>query len=155
VLDVLITPAAWDDADVRRLTADQQAELRARYEGGHEPGTPPSVVDVAVVLVARDADGEAVECGALRSLGDAVAEVERMYVVPAARGRGLLKLVLAGLEAAARDRGWTTLRLGTGPRQPEAVALYEGAGYRPIAAFGAYADEADDFLFHERVLPPA
>ncbi len=67
MLDVLITPAAWDDADVRRLTADQQAELRARYEGGHEPGTPPSVVDVAVVLVARDADGEAVECGALRS----------------------------------------------------------------------------------------
>jgi GNAT superfamily N-acetyltransferase len=154
VLDVLITPAAWDGADVRRLTADQQAELRARYEGGHEPGTPPSVVDVAVVLVA-DADGEAVECGALRSLGDGVTEVERVYVVPAARGRGLSKLVLARLEATARDRGWTTLRLGTGPRQPEAVALYEGAAHRPIAAFGAYADEADDSLFHERVLPPA
>jgi GNAT superfamily N-acetyltransferase len=77
-----------------------------------------------------------------------------MYVVPAARGRGLSKLVRAGLEAAARDRGWTTLRLETGPRQPEAVALYEGAGYRPIAAFGPYADDADDSLFYERVLDP-
>jgi GNAT superfamily N-acetyltransferase len=152
VLDVRLAPATWDDADVRRLTAAQQAELRARYEGGQEPGTPPSAADVAAVLVARDAGGEAVGCGALRPLGDGVAEIKRMYVVPAARGRGLSKLVLAGLEAAARDRGWTTLRLETGPRQPEAVALYEGAGYRPIAAFGPYADDADDSLFYERVI---
>ena len=154
MLDVRLAPAAWDDADVRRLTAAQQAELRARYEGGQEPGTPPPAADVAVVLVARDAGGEAVGCGALRPLGDGVAEIKRMYVVPAARGRGLSKLVLAGLEAAARDRGWTTLRLETGPRQPEAIALYEGAGYRPIAAFGPYADDADDSLFYERVLDP-
>jgi GNAT superfamily N-acetyltransferase len=154
VLDVRLAPATWDDADVRRLTAAQQAELRARYEGGQEPGTPPSAADVAVVLVARDAGGEAVGCGALRPLGDGVAEIKRMYVVPAARGRGLSKLVLAGLEVAARDRGWTTLRLETGPRQPEAVALYEGAGYRPIAAFGPYADDADDSLFYERVIDP-
>ena len=154
MLDVRLAPAAWDDADVRRLTAAQQAELRARYEGGQEPGTPPSAADVAVVLVARDAGGEAVGCGALRPLEDGVAEIKRMYVVPAARGRGLSKLVLAGLEAAARDRGCTTLRLETGPRQPEAIALYEGAGYRPIAAFGPYADDADDSLFYERVLDP-
>ncbi|SDM84839.1 Acetyltransferase (GNAT) family protein [Geodermatophilus siccatus] len=153
--DVRLVPAAWDDPDVQRLTAAQQAELRARYEGGQEPGTPPSAADVAVVLVARDAGGEAVGCGALRPLGDDVAEIKRMYVLPAARGRGLSKLVLAGLEAAARDRGWTTLRLETGPRQPEAVALYEGAGYRPIPAFGPYVDDADDSLFYERVLDPA
>ena len=150
---VQICPVPWDDPDVQRLTAAQQAELRARYEGGQEPGTPPSAADVAVVLIARDPSGEAVGCGALRPLGGGVAEIKRMYVVPAARGRGVSKLVLAGLEAAARDRGWTTLRLETGPRQPEAVALYEGAGYRPIPAFGGYAD-ADDSLFYERVLDP-
>ena len=152
MLDVRLAPATWDDADVRRLTAAQQAELRARYEGGQEPGTPPSAADVAVVLLARDAGGEALGCGALRALEDGVAEIKRMYVVPAARGRGLSKLVLAGLEAAARDRGWTTLRLETGPRQPEAVALYEGAGYRRIAAFTPHTDDADHSLFYERVL---
>ena len=64
-------------------------------------------------------------------------------------------LVLAGLEAEAAARGWTTLRLETGPRQPEAVRLYLSAGYRPIAAFGDYVGEADadDSLFFERVLP--
>ncbi len=97
----------------------------------------------------------AVDCGALRPLGDGAAGVERMYVVPAARGWGLSRLVLAGLEAAARDHGWTTLRLQTGPRQPEAIALDEGAGYRPIAVFGGYAPNAGDSLFSERELGPA
>ncbi|MGY1617809.1 GNAT family N-acetyltransferase [Geodermatophilus sp. SYSU D00691] len=150
-------PVAWDDPDVQRLTAAQQAELRERYDGGSEPGAPPSARDVSVVLLVRDDDGTAIGCGALRALGDGAAEVKRMYVVPAARGRGMSKTVLAGLEAAARERGWTTLRLETGPRQPEAIALYTGAGYRPTGAFGAYVGDPDaaDSLFFERVLDDA
>jgi GNAT superfamily N-acetyltransferase len=146
--------AVWDDPDVRALVAAQQAELRSRYGGAGEPGTPPSATDVSVVLVARDRDGVAVGCGALRALGGPVAEIKRMYVVPSARGRGVSKALLAGLEAAAESRGWTTLRLETGPLQPEAVALYSGAGYRPIDAFGAYVGAADAAasLFFERML---
>lgn len=152
-----IAPAAWDDPEVRRLTAAQQAELRARYEGDTEPGTPPSAADVAVVLVARDADGAAIGCGALRALEPGIAEVKRMYVVPEARGRGVSRQLLAALEAAARERGWSTLRLETGPRQPEAIGLYESAGYRPIGAFGVYVDEPDAgcSLYYERVLDPS
>jgi GNAT superfamily N-acetyltransferase len=151
---VKVVAAAWDDADVQHLTAAQQAEIRARYGGKGEPGTPPSAADVNVVLVARDEDGTALGCGALRALGDDAAEVKRMYVVPSARGLGVSKALLAGLEDAARDRGWTTLRLETGARQPEAVGLYSGAGYRPIGAFGAYvgAPDAEDSLFFERML---
>jgi GNAT superfamily N-acetyltransferase len=83
-----------------------------------------------------------------------MAELKRMYVVPDARGRGVATALLSALEGAARDRGWTTLRLETGPRQPEAIALYTRAGYRPIEAFGAYtgAPEAADSLFYERSL---
>ena len=151
-----VVPTDWDDADVQRLTADQQAELRARYDGQGEPGTPPTAADISLVLVARDDDGTALGCGALRLLGNGVAELKRMYVVPAARGRGVAKAVLVGLEEAARERGWTTLRLETGPRQPEAIELYSRAGYRPIEAFGAYVDapDAKDSLFFERSLAP-
>ena len=151
-----VEAAFWDDADVQRLAADQQAEIRARYEGKEEPGTPPSAADISLVLVARHEDGAPLGCGALRALADDVAEVKRMYVVPAARGRGVARAVLAGLEQAARDRGWTTLRLETGPRQPEAIGLYTRAGYRPIAAFGTYvgALDAEDSLFFERILTP-
>jgi len=80
--------------------------------------------------------------------------VKRMYVVPAARGRGVSRAVLAGLEDAARDRGWTTLRLETGPLQPEAIGLYVSGGYRPIEAFGGYVGDpdAEHSLFFERAL---
>lgn len=149
-----IEAVAWDDPDVQRLSTDQQTEIRARYGGKLEPGQAPSAADVAVALLARDDDGTALGCGALRPLGDGVAEVKRMYVVPEARGRGVARAVLAGLEEAARERGWTTLRLETGPRQPEAVALYGSAGYRPIEAFGVYVGDPDalNSLFFERTL---
>jgi GNAT superfamily N-acetyltransferase len=151
---VKVVPADWDDPDVQRLAAEQQAEVRARYDGKGEPGTPPSGADISVVLVARDDDGTALGCGALRALGAGVAEIKRMYVAPSARGRGIARAVLAGLEDAARERGWTTLRLETGLRQPEAIGLYTRAGYRPIEAFGTYIDEldAEESLFFERIL---
>jgi GNAT superfamily N-acetyltransferase len=152
--DVRLAPASWADADVQRLADAQQADLRARYDGGLEPGTPPSAADLAIVLVAREADGTAIGCGALREIADGVGELKRMYVVPSARGRGIAKVLLAALEDEARSRGWGTLRLETGPRQPEAIALYTGSGYRPIGAFGVYDGDADagDSLFFERVL---
>jgi GNAT superfamily N-acetyltransferase len=138
-----LSPAAWDDPVVQQLTTAQQDELRIRYEGKGEPGVHPSSGDVAVVLVARDDDGTPIGCGALRALEPGTAEVKRMYVVPAARGRGVSRLVLAGLEDEALARGWTTLRLETGPRQPEAVGLYTGAGYHPVSAFGHYVGDPD------------
>ena len=148
-----LTPAAWDDPVVQELTTAQQAEVRVRYDGAGEPGVPPSASDVALVLVAVDDDGTPIGCGALRQLSGTEAEVKRMYVVPAARGRGISRLLLAGLEAEALGRGWTTLRLETGSRQPEAVNLYASAGYRPVEAFGHYVGVDDPFaLFFAREL---
>jgi GNAT superfamily N-acetyltransferase len=145
---VRLTPAAWDDPVVQQLVAAQRAELIERYAGDKEPGVKPSAADVAVVLVATDDDGTPVGCGALRPLTPGSAEVKRMYVVPGARRRGVSKALLAGLEAQARDRGWMTLRLETGPEQPEAVGLYTGAGYHPISAFGHYVGDRDDWSFY-------
>jgi GNAT superfamily N-acetyltransferase len=142
-----LSVASWDDPDVAALTAAQQVELRARYGGASEPGVPPSAADVAVVLLARDDDGAPIGCGALRPLGEGTAELKRMYVVPAARGRGVSRLLLTGLEAEAVGRGWTTVQLETGPRQPEAVGLYTSAGYRPVPAFGLYVDDPFSLCF--------
>jgi ribosomal protein S18 acetylase RimI-like enzyme len=150
---VRVSPAGWDDPVVQQLTAAQRAELVARYGGDLEPGVKPSAADVAVVLVATDEDGAPVGCGALRPLDVEVAEIKRMYVVPAARRRGLARTLLAALEAEAAGRGWTALRLEVGPAQPDAVALYTGAGYRSIAAFGHYIGDRDDWsLYFERSL---
>ena len=148
-----LTPAAWDDPVVQELTSAQQTEMRVLYDGDIEPGVKPSADDIAVVLVARDDDGTPVGCGALRPLEPGAAELKRMYVVPAARGRGISRLLLVALEAEAAARGWTTLRLETGTRQPAAVGLYTAAGYRPVEAFGHYVtDDTDDSLYFARVL---
>ena len=97
----------------------------------------------------------AVDCGALRPLGDGAAGVERMYVLPRPGGGGCPGSCSPGWRlrrgtTAGRRRGWRPVR-----GSPEAIALYEGAGYRPVAAFGGYADDTDDSLFSERVLGPA
>jgi GNAT superfamily N-acetyltransferase len=61
-----------------------------------------------------------------------------MYVVPKFRGRGLSRAILQMLETEARRLGYTALRLETGPRQPESIALYESAGYEPIPRYGPW-----------------
>ena len=101
--------------------------------------------------MARDADGRALGCGALRSLGAPVAEIKRMFVRPEARGRGVGVAILHELEQAARERGFRVLRLETGPLQPEAIGLYARAGYREIPCFGAYEGPSASRCFERRI----
>jgi GNAT superfamily N-acetyltransferase len=74
----------------------------------------------------------------VRRIDESTAEIKRMYVRPAARGRRVGRQILAVLEAEAQRLGVRSLVLETGPRQPEAIALYEHAGYRHIPLFGEY-----------------
>jgi GNAT superfamily N-acetyltransferase len=67
-------------------------------------------------------------------------EIKRMYVEPDARGKGVGRTILRSLEQRARESRYTALRLETGARQPEAIALYESEGYLPIEPYGFYRD---------------
>jgi putative acetyltransferase len=143
----------WDDPAGAALRAAQRAELDARYgTDDHEPGTPPSAADIDLFLVAVDDSGAPAGCGALRRLDSTTAEVKRMYVAPAARGTGASTAILRALEAAALDRGWTTIRLETGPAQPDAMRFYQREGYHEIPLFGAYIGSGLSVCY-ERTLP--
>jgi GNAT superfamily N-acetyltransferase len=74
-----------------------------------------------------------------------------MYVRPDYLGRKIGELILRDLEVRARERGAVRVRLETGTRQPEAVRLYENAGYRLIPNFGDYVDAKASLCF-ERIL---
>ena len=63
-----------------------------------------------------------------------------MYVVPSAQRRGFARAMLARLEDSAREAGADVVVLETGSRQPEAIALYESAGYVDVPGFGFYKD---------------
>ncbi|MGY1704599.1 GNAT family N-acetyltransferase [Geodermatophilus sp. SYSU D00697] len=78
-------------------------------------------------------DGAPVAGGAYRRHADpGTAEVKRMWTAAAHRRRGLARRVLAELETRAAARGYTRMYLTTGPRQPEARALYLAAGWAPL-----------------------
>ena len=128
----------------QELIAALNAELSARYpeddSANHFRLTRDEVAPGrGAFLVAYD-DGMPIGCGAVRRIDAGVAELKRMYVSPAMRGRGVGRALLDALVAEARQLGATRLVLETGPRQPEAIALYERAGFVRIPAFGEYED---------------
>ena len=132
----------WDAEDGATLRSMQRAELDARYgSDDHEPGSAPSAGDITVFLVARNREGAAVACGALRRLDARSAEIKRMFVLPGYRGSGAATAVLRSLEAEAARLGLTELRLETGTAQPDAIRFYEREGYRLTDNFGPYAGE--------------
>jgi len=82
--------------------------------------------------------GATVAGGALRRLSSDSCEIKRMWTSPAHRRKGYASAVLDELENAARQRGYTFLRLETGPAQPEARSMYERRGYSRIPTYGPY-----------------
>ena len=69
---------------------------------------------------------------------ETTAELKRLYVTPEFRGQGVARRLLAAVEEAARGAGRERIWLETGTAQPEAIALYEQAGYARIPDFGHY-----------------
>jgi GNAT superfamily N-acetyltransferase len=121
------------------------AEEMARFPA--EEFLPP---DGELLLLVED--GTPVAGGAYRRHADpGTAEVKRMWTAAAHRRRGLARRVLAELEARAASRGYTRMYLTTGPRQPEAKALYLAAGWTPL--FDPAVPRPTD-LATLRTLPP-
>ena len=137
-----------DSLDFAFLVSRLDAELEDRYPGLGEDAPPPAQDLQAVVAYSGDAP---VGCGASRELEPGVGEIKRMFVLPEARRLGVARLMLEALEARGRALGYSAVRLGSGVRQPEAVALYESCGYRRIPLFGEY-EGADLCVCYEKVL---
>lgn len=86
------------------------------------------------VLIVRDGE-EIVGCVAVvpGSAGGAF-ELSKMAVTPAARGRGIGRLLVQATIDRARELGAVTLFLGSSTKLPNAVHLYESAGFRHVPA---------------------
>ncbi|MFD3545224.1 GNAT family N-acetyltransferase [Streptomyces sp. NPDC058655] len=138
----------YDHPDAVELNDRVQLEYQERYEGeGDVTYLDPAMFAPprGLYLIAYDASGTPVASGGWRSQDknedgyeDGDAELKRMYVVPASRGLGLARRILAALEADARAAGRVRMALETGDQQPEAIALYLSEGYTPSAKFGHY-----------------
>lgn len=144
--------ARLDDPAVAGLVEQVQAEYVERYGGPDEAPIDPAqfAPPRGLFLLAR-LDGAPVGCGGWRDLGDGQAEIKRMFVVVAARGRGVARGLLGELERTAAGAGHHRVLLETGVRQPEAIALYVSAGYDPVDGFGHYAGAPLSRAFGKRL----
>ncbi|XGP74264.1 GNAT family N-acetyltransferase [Actinokineospora auranticolor] len=141
--------------DAVKLTAEVQQEYIVRYGSVDEtPVDPAQFAPPVGLFLVGYLDGAPVAMGGWRVHGDGSAELKRMYVTPSARGLGLARALLAELESTAAAAGHPRLVLETGTMQPEAIALYESSGYRPVPAFGYYADEPESRHYGKTFVAP-
>jgi GNAT superfamily N-acetyltransferase len=149
---VLIETRPATDPELTALVMAQQRELRDA-DGGLD-GQVTVVRDGAHYLVAV-VGGRAVACGAWQPLEPGIAELKRMYVRPAHRGRGIARQLIVSLEEEALAAGFPTLWLETGTYLPAAIALYRSSGYTPIPVYGEYVHNPYSVCFEKRLQVPA
>lgn len=134
-----VTAGAEDvrSPDAQQLIRELSDELAALYRmADGSAGFKPEDVELsrAAFVIAR-IDGRPAGCGALRPLNDQACEVKRMYTRSEFRRKGVALVILSEIERLAIQFGYTAMMLQTGPKQPEAVALYERFGYYRIPRF--------------------
>lgn len=137
--EIKIRLADFDDPDVQSLVAENLRDLSERY-GGTGDDTPISGKDFTPpegAFFVAELGGRLIGSAGWRRHGPD-AELKRMFTLAAARGRGVARRMLATIEESARVAGCTRVILETGDKQPEAIALYESAGYVRIEDFGFY-----------------
>lgn len=100
------------------------------------------------VLIAY-AGEEPIACGGLKPFAEDALEVKRIFVRPPYRGKGISKQILLGLEAWAKEMGYTRCVLETGTKQHAALALYRSVGYQPIPCYEQYESAESSICFEK------
>jgi GNAT superfamily N-acetyltransferase len=129
-MDAAVPPAS-------ELLSAMVAEMNELYGSldAAPRATPADFAPPSGTFLVGFAGDDPVCAGGIKRIGPDAAEIKRMYVVPAARRRGLARRLLVALEDAARERGYRVVRLDTGPRQTHAMELYTSAGYTRIGNY--------------------
>ncbi len=78
-------------------------------------------------------EGEPAGCVALRRWDKSTCEMRRLYIRPQYRGAGLGRICAEAILNAARDMGYTAMRLDTLPSMTRAISLYRSMGFREVA----------------------
>lgn len=145
-----------DPRDPRAIACltEYYAELASRLRTGFDVklSADPEATDMlrprGAFLVAMS-DGLPLGCVGLKGTDKGYAEIKRLWVSPAARGMGMAKRLMAAIEHTARDLGIPLLRLDTNSALPEAVAMYQTAGWTQIDRFND--DPYPDYFFEKRL----
>ena len=144
-----LTRCTAQDETFRVLIAALDAELEARYGKQMEFfGQHNHSAHIRHAVVAYW-DGEPVGCGCFKPFSADAVEMKRMFVKKVFRGNHIARAILAELEAWAKEAGNSFAVLETGILQPEAIRLYEAAGYARIPNYEPYVGVAESVCFRK------
>ena len=137
MIPITINAESVDTSGALAIVHAASDELQQRYGGeGDNAHLPVDELRApeGLFLVARDGRHLIGGVG-LRAIGEPelhFAEVKRLWVRPDQRRHGIGLALMNEIERHAKDLGYRTLFLETGPAQPEALSLYESTGWTQI-----------------------
>lgn len=131
-----------DQPDVLNFLARADERSASLYPADSRHGLDVSALLAAGVrfFVARR-DGCALGCGGYVLLPGQEAEMKRLFVDPAARGRGVGGAIVQAIGQAAAGEGVRTLFLETGVKSAEALRLYRRYGFAGCGPFAGYRSD--------------
>jgi putative acetyltransferase len=88
-----------------------------------------------LVLFLAQEDGAAAGCVGMRRLDAQTAEMKRLYVRPAYRGRGIGRALAQATITAAREAGYGRMVLDSLPKMHSALELYRQLDFRETAPY--------------------
>src|SRR5207245_313020 len=130
---------AWDIEMSGKMGLSADILLHFGYQGGTDDHVAEFVPPNGRLLLASF-DGQVVGCAGLRPLSPEIAEMKRVYVRPAFRGKGLGRALVEAVIAAARLIGYRKLRLETTTFMEGAQALYRSLGFNLIEPYREIPD---------------
>jgi putative acetyltransferase len=151
---ITIDPEDPRSAEAQQLLSAFIEEVRKRYD---EPPADVGYFDPQLVSAPRSvflvvrSDGKAIGCGALVPMEEKIAEIKRMFVLPSERRLGIANRILDELERFANEFEYDALRLETGVKQPESIALYGKDGFYRVPNFPPFVNDATAVCFEKRI----
>ena len=149
--DLTLIRTDSENTDFNKLVILLDKDLAVRDGDEHAFYAQFNKVDAIKEVVVAYQNETAVACGAIKPYSETAAEVKRMFVHPDYRKQGFAAKVLAELENWAATLGFTECVLETGKKQPEAIALYQKAGYQVTPNYGQYIGVENSVCMAKRV----
>jgi ribosomal protein S18 acetylase RimI-like enzyme len=81
-------------------------------------------------VLVLEAEDTLVGMSLIKTIGEGIGEVKRMFIRPEYRGMGHGKELMQMLVARAEELGYSTLRLETADFMPAALKIYRSAGFK-------------------------
>ncbi|MDP3448732.1 MAG: GNAT family N-acetyltransferase [Eubacteriales bacterium] len=144
-----ITRCTGSDPVFRALIVALDEELNVRYGALMAFFSQHNHSDDVEYTVVVSLDGTPAGCGCFKTFSQDSVEMKRIFVQKAYRGQRLARAVLTELECWARECDFSFAVLETGILQPEAIRLYEAAGYDRIQNYPPYVGVAESVCFRK------